>query len=126
MKPVRFFCLFLLVLNAAAVGCARRPAPVDSNANQPASNQAQPGDQQTPQPSLNNNSVAGIGSNQQPGSPQSSPPAEPPKIRVPSFVDQAKGGVKDVPNYPRMNVVNTFYGPGPQPGYDSMRIIGQT
>ena len=39
-------------------------------------------------------------------------------------MDLTRGGAKDIPNYPKMSIANMFYGPGPQPGYDSMRITG--
>jgi hypothetical protein len=96
-------CLALaLGLSAAACG-PRHPAYRDINTNQsaPAVNQAP--DSSTLAPPANNNASPAI-----PAGPAAAQPAA---IKMPAFMDAAKGSPKDLPNYPGAAIVNIQYGP---------------
>jgi hypothetical protein len=100
---MRLVSLFVLILIVAVGGCSHRPAYSDIDANRNSRNQNQNSEAQTGAPSAAYTPPA---SGSQPGP----SPAEPEKIKMPSFMNQA-GGIKDLPSYPRAIRVNIQFGP---------------
>ncbi len=100
---------FIVLVVAAAVtfaACgAHGPAYKDINTNQPAP-PARSGAEGTPSalPPANSNAAPATGA-------QSPAPAPPQTIKVPAFMDMARGYPKDLPSYPQASVLNVQYGP---------------
>lgn len=123
LKEGRFFLLLLAV--AAIVlsnGCKHKPAYSDIDANRTASSRAQ---------SVNENSgttPAPDAAPELPPAPASQPPVSqaPPaqRFKSPSFIDQATGGIKDLPNYPRAKRSSIQI--GPNQGFNVMALVFQT
>lgn len=122
-KEARLLCLLLTAaVLAGLAGCARKPAYSDMDANRASANQNQ------------NQNVSG--ENQAPASPAPAAPsptgaAEPapasppaPAFKNPSFLDPAKGDVKDLPAYPRAYRVNMQV--GPMEGVNTMSLVLKT
>jgi hypothetical protein len=61
------------------------------------------------------------GSQSQPAPPQ---PAPPEKFRMPAFLDQTTGQIKDIPSYPLSNRLNIQY--GPIQGQDTLSMVLET
>ncbi len=65
------------------------------------------------------------GSGSQPASGQAQPqPSQPEKFRMPPFLDQVTGQIKDLPSYPLANRVNMQY--GPIQGQDTLSMVLET
>ena len=118
MKLVCFF--LLLIMSIAMIACGpSKPAYSDINTNQAARNDNKNSNEQ---PTANADPGAAQG--QQPG-PQSQPAQpEPEKFKIPAFMDQNKGEIKDLPSYPRALRRNVQYGPAE--GKDTMSLLLET
>ena len=121
MKLVCFF--LLLIMSIAMIACGpSKPAYSDINTNQPARS-----DNRNSSELANASASPGAGQGQQPGA-QSQPaqPAQPEseKFKIPAFMDQNTGEIKDLPNYPRAIRRNVQYGPAQ--GKDTMSLLLET
>ncbi len=114
MKLVCAFLVFVISIGVTACG-PRKPAYSDTPSNQAAANQNKNSNEQ---PSVLANAP---GSESQPAQPQ---PSQPEKFRVPAFLDQATGQVKDLPSYPQANRLNIQY--GPIQGQDTLSMMLET
>jgi len=107
-KEARLLCLSLAVLVIAALAaCSHKPSYSEMDANRTARNQNQNQNQNSEsQPTAATPSVEPPAATQPAPAP---PPA--PAVKRPSFMDQAKGDIKDLPSYPRAYRVNIQVGP---------------
>lgn len=96
-------CLALVACLSVAACGPRQPAYKDVNTNQPAPS-ANPG-MIAPPPANANVSPAPTGESAQAAA------AQPATIKMPAFMDTAKGAPKDLPNYPGAAIVNVQFGP---------------
>ena len=118
MKLVCAFLVFVMSIGATACG-PRRPAYSDIPSNQAAANQNKNSNEQ---PSV---LADAPGSEGQPAGGQAqTQPAQPEKFRMPPFLDQVTGQIKDLPSYPLANRVNMQY--GPVQGQDTMSLLLET
>jgi hypothetical protein len=104
-KEARLLCLSLaVVVSAALAGCAHKPAYSEMDANRTSRNQNQ---------NQNQNSEGQATESTPPAvePPAAAQPAPAPAIKGPSFVDQAKGDIRDLPSYPHAYRVNVQIGP---------------
>ena len=105
-KEARLLCVTLAVLVIAALaGCAHKPAYSEMDANRTARNQNQ-----------NQNGEGQSTASTPPAEPRAATepapgPPPPPAVKRPSFMDQAKGDITDLPSYPRASRVNIQIGP---------------
>jgi hypothetical protein len=118
---MRFVCSFLLLIVIAVItGCGRsKPAYSDINTNQAGRSENQNGGQQAAAPA----DAGGGQGKPSDAQPQPAPP-QPDKFRIPAFMDQATGEIKDLPNYPRAVRRNIQY--GPNQGLDTMSLLLET
>jgi hypothetical protein len=106
-KEARLLCLSLaVVVIAALAGCSHKPGYSEMDANRTARNQNQ-----------NHNSEGRSTASMPPAveppaatEPSPGPPPAP-AVKRPSFMDQAKGDIRDLPSYPRAYRVNMQIGP---------------
>lgn len=118
MKPF-FLCVLVLLLMIGA-GCRKKPAYSDIEAKVTYEEK----------PAVGEGSDAGTTvDSSSPATTQSLSPLPPPtnagsNTKVPTFVDTAKGAVKDLPNYPNARTRNVSY--GPLQGQDTMSLILET
>ena len=118
MKLVCAFLVFVMSIGIVACG-PRKPAYSDIPSNQAAGNQNKNSNEQ---PSV---LADAPGSESQPAGGQAQPqPSQPEKFRVPAFLDQSTGQVKDLPSYPQSNRVNMQY--GPIQGQDTLAMTLET
>jgi hypothetical protein len=105
-KEARLLCLSLTVLVIASLaGCAHKPAYSEMDANRTARNQNQNQNQ-------NQNSERQTTASTPPAATEPAPgPPPAPAVKRPSFIDQAKGDIRDLPSYPRAYRVNIQFGP---------------
>jgi hypothetical protein len=113
MKYWMIYLALVACLSVAACG-PRQPAYKDVNTNQPAPS-VNPGTIATPP--ANTNASPQVGET----APMAVPPAA---IKMPAFMDTAKGAPKDLPNYPGAAIVNIQY--GPQQDTDIFSVAMQT
>ena len=107
-KEARLLCLALTVLVIAPLAaCSHKPSYSEMDANRTARNQNQNQNSEsqptasTPPPSV-----------EPPPATQPAPvPPPAPAVKRPSFMDQAKGDIRDLPSYPRAYRVNIQVGP---------------
>lgn len=117
-KEVRLVGL-LVTLAVTSTGCRHKPAYSDIDANKASRNQ-----------NLNSETQAGAipsPAAQPPAAGDAQPapaPPQPPSFINPSFIDQAKGGIKDLPDYPRASRFNVQI--GPNQGVNIMTMVLQT
>lgn len=116
---LRLFLLLVWALLVTAVGCRHKPAYSDIDANRTSRSQNQNSDVQ-----------GGTTPSTVPESP-ASPPAQsapsPPQvqsIKAPRFMDQTRGDIKDLPNYPRARRVNVQM--GANQGVNTVAMVLQT
>jgi len=120
-REARFLNMWLMsVIVAVATGCAHKPAYSEMDTNRATANRNES--------SSNANKVAAPGPSSQPSStepatpspdsPVATPTSAPPKR--PSFLDEAKGGVKDLPSYPGAQRVSVQI--GPVQGFNTMSL----
>jgi hypothetical protein len=112
-REVRIFgvCLFVMVMTLLT-GCARKPAynEIDANRGTVKENQNQPNASQAASTSPSSEPSATEPATSSPASSASTTTTPPPPKR-PSFLDEATGGVKDLPSYPGAHRVNVQFGP---------------
>jgi len=105
-KEAGWLCLSLVVaVIVGLAGCARKPAYSEMDANRTSRNQNQSAEGQT---------AASTPSATEPSAAEAAQPAPAPPlaaIKSPTFLDQAKGGIKDLPSYPNAYRVSTQLGP---------------
>lgn len=113
---MKFVCSFLVcVISIGVIACGpRKPAYDGINSNQAAASENKNSSDQATAPAV----VPGSES-QQAGGP---PPPE--KFRMPPFLDQTTGQIKDLPSYPLANRVNIQY--GPLQGQDTATLMLET
>jgi len=121
-RKVRFFgvCLLATVITFWT-GCAHKPAYNDLDANSSAvkQNQNQANASQVASPASPSQSTATDPASPAPASPASAAPTVQAAKR-PSFFDEATGGIKDMPSYPRSTRVNVQV--GPVEGFNAMSL----
>lgn len=102
-KEARLLCLSLAAaLIAGLAGCAHRPAYSEMDANRASRNQNE------------GQATASTPAAAEPAASEAAQPAPAPPpaaFKSPSFLDQAKGGIKDLPAYPNANRVSAQLGP---------------
>jgi hypothetical protein len=120
-KEVRFFWLFLaLGAIVTANGCRHKPAYSDIDANRSSRTQNQNGADEagtTPAPAAP--ALPTTEASQPPDSPPSSQ-----RFKSPTFMDQATGAIKDLPNYPHSTRISIQV--GPNQGLNTMTLVLQT
>jgi hypothetical protein len=126
---MRLYIFFLAsVIGMTSLACAsRKPAYSNINTNQPERTSAENGNEQPASAASKIEEVAKAAEAQQPpASPQAQPPGspQPDKNRFPSFLDQAKGEIRDLPSYPNATRLNLQY--GSTSGYDTMVVALHT
>ena len=102
-KELRLLCLLLACcVTLASAGCTHKPAYSDINTNKSSRGDSQKNEGQAgaAQPA-----VEPPAASQPPVTPQA------PAFKSPSFMDQASGKIKDLPNYPNARTVNVRIGP---------------
>ena len=111
-RDARISCLLMIVMIiAVATGCSHKPAYSDIDANRAAAKQDQN------QSNANQTTAPTAASSQpsaaEPASPSPPPPAPaaPPAHKNPTFLDEVKGGVKDLPSYPGAQRMSVQIGP---------------
>ena len=113
MKSVCAFLVFVMSIGVIACG-PRKPAYSSINTNQAKVSQNQ-----------NNNEQPSVLANAPGSESQAQPqPSQPEKFRMPPFLDQATGQIKDLPSYPLANRVNMQY--GPIQGQDTLSMVLET
>ncbi|MEK6288235.1 MAG: hypothetical protein AABO57_21155 [Acidobacteriota bacterium] len=117
-KEVRLVALLVAVAVISAA-CRHKPAYSDIDANKAPRNQNQNSETQAgTEPSTAGQPPAA-------GDAQPAPaPPPPPRFVSPSFIDQTKGGIKDLPDYPRASRYNVQI--GPNQGVNFMSQVLQT
>jgi hypothetical protein len=120
-KEVRFLWLFVaLGAFVTANGCGHKPAYNDIDANRTSSTKNQNGDDNsgtTPAPA-----AAELPTTDATQPPDSAPSSQ--RFKTPTFMDQATGAIKDLPNYPRST--RTSVQIGPTQGLNVMTLVLQT
>ena len=112
-KEARLLCLSLAVLVIGALAaCSHKPSYSEIDANRASGNQNQNQGQNQNQNS-DGQANASTPPAVEPPAPAPPAPAPPPApvFKSPSFMDQAKGGIKDLPAYPRAHRVGMQIGP---------------
>ena len=108
-KEARLLCLSLAVLVIAALAaCSHKPAYSEMDANRTARNQNQNQNQNSESQSTASTAPAVEPS---PATEPAPGPPPAPAVKRPSFMDQARGDIKDLPSYPRAYKVNMQVGP---------------
>jgi hypothetical protein len=104
---MRLVCSFLIfVTSIGLIACGpRKPAYDSINSNQAAATENKNSSEQPSPP------PAAPGSEGQQAGGQTPPSLQPEKFRMPPFLDQATGQIKDLPSYPLADRVNIQYGP---------------
>ena len=101
-KEARFVWVLLAAVILSSGACQHKPAYSDIDANKTSRSQNQ------------NVGTQVAAAEPQPGespAPQTSPSApQRPAFQAPSFLDRAKGGIKDLPQYPRSYQTNVQFG----------------
>ena len=108
-KEARLLCLSLaVVVIAALAGCSHKPAYSEMDANRASRNQNQRQNQNS-----EGQATASTPPAVEPPAPTPAAPGPPPApaVKRPSFMDQAKGDIRDLPSYPRAYRVNIQIGP---------------
>jgi len=102
----------ITLIIAVATGCSHKPAYSDIDANRAAAKQ------EPNQSNANQATASSAGASQpsaaEPPVPSPPPPAAPPAPpahKNPTFLDEAKGGVKDLPSYPGAQRMSVQIGP---------------
>ena len=107
-KEARLLCLSLAVLViAASAACSHKPPYSETDANRASGNQNQNQNQNSAGQA---NASAPSAVEPAPTQPIPGPPPAP-AVKRPSFMDQAKGDIRDLPSYPRAYRVNIQVGP---------------
>ena len=121
IKEVRLLWLFLaLAAIVTSNGCSHKPAYSDIDANKPSGTHNQNSEGKagrTPAPAAAE--LPATGASQPAGSPPSAQ-----RFKTPTFMDQATGSIKDLPNYPRSSRANIQV--GPNQGLNVMTLMLQT
>lgn len=104
MKRTKLTAIVLVAAAMIFAACSRKPAYSDIEPKQTSKAQNQNESQAGSAP------APAEGSAPQPAQPPPSPP-QPPKFKTPSFIDQASGDIKDLPNYPRSQRIKAQLGP---------------
>lgn len=105
-KDARLVCLSLAVLVIAALaGCAHKPAYSEMDANRASGTR----NQNQNQNGEGHSTASTPPAVEPPAAALGPPPA--PAVKRPSFMDQAKGDIRDLPSYPRAYRVNMQIGP---------------
>jgi hypothetical protein len=112
-KEARLLCLLMLLTAVVAglAGCAHKPAYSEMDANKSSRNQNQNQNQnQTTEGQVAASTPAAA---EPPGTGAAQPAPAPAAVpfKSPSFVDQAKGAIKDLPSYPNAYRVSAQIGP---------------
>jgi hypothetical protein len=117
-REVRRMCLTLVtVVIAGLFGCAHKPAYSEMDTNKSSRNQNQNQNQ-----TAEGQATAAVPSTPQPPTdPAQTAPATPAPFKSPSFLDQASGGIKDLPAYP--NAARLSVQIGPVEGVNTMSLI---
>jgi hypothetical protein len=104
-RAASLILVFVFLMLGVASGCRRKPAYSEIDANRPRSSENRSGEDQasTGQPGAAQPPATSVP--QQPAAPP------PPQFRTPSFIDDVKGDIKDLPLYPRGNRTNARIGP---------------
>jgi uncharacterized lipoprotein len=108
-KEARLLCLLLaVVVIAALAGCSHKPEYSEMDANRTARNQNQKQNQNS-----EGQAIASTPPGVEPPAAAQPAPAPPPApvVKRPSFMDQAKGDIRDLPSYPHAYRVNMQIGP---------------
>ena len=120
-KEARLLRVFLAVVLAGLAGCAHKPAYSEMDPNKAAANNNQ----------NQNQNLEGQGTQAAtpaaPSPAEAAQPAAPPPnqtIKSPSFMDPAKGDIKDLPGYPRAYRVSAQI--GPMQGVNTMSLVLRT
>jgi hypothetical protein len=112
-REVRIVCVWLIAtVITLATGCSHKPAYTEMDANRGTvkQNQNQANASQAASPNQTSQPSSTEPSASSPESSVSAPtPTTPPKR--PSFLDEAKGGIKDLPSYPGAFRLNVQVGP---------------
>lgn len=105
-KEARLLCLLLTAaVIAGLAGCAHKPAYSEMDANRSSRNQNQNAGAQA---------TASTPAAAEPPAPEAAQPAPaspPAAFKSPSFLDQASGGIRDLPAYPNANRISVQLGP---------------
>jgi len=118
MKLVCFFLLLIMSIAMTACGPSK-PAYSDINTNQAARSDNKNSNEQATA-----SADPGAAQGQQPGAqPQPAQPGSE-QFKIPAFMDQNTGEIKDLPNYPRAIRRNVQYGPAQ--GKDTMSLLLET
>lgn len=123
-RDVRFPWVWLFVIAVAVgTGCARKPAYSDIDPKQASANQNQ---NQNQNQSADAPANASTPPASQPATPDAAQPATAPPgpFKTPTFLDQANGGIKDLPSYP--NSVRVSISIGPVQGVNTMSLAFTT
>jgi hypothetical protein len=112
-REARFCCVWIIaVFISAATGCSHKPAYSDIDANRAAAkqdqNQSNANQPATPSAAASQPSAAEPPT---PSPPAPAAPPAPPAHKNPTFLDEVKGGVKDLPSYPGAQRVSVQIGP---------------
>jgi hypothetical protein len=118
-KEARLLCLSLAAaVIAGLAGCAHKPVYSEMDANRTSRNQNQNADGQATAP------TPAAAEALAPEAAQQAPAPPPAAFKSPSFLDQAKGGIKDLPAYPNAYRVNVRI--GPMEGVNTMSLAFTT
>ena len=123
-RDARFSWVWLLVFAVAVgAGCSRKPAYSDMDPKSASPNQNQNQNQNQSADAQANVSTPPAG---QPATPDAAQPAAAPSttFKSPTFLDQANGGIKDLPSYP--NAVRVNISIGPVQGINTMSLAFTT
>ncbi len=96
--------LLAAVVIAGLTGCAHRPAYSEMDANRTSRNQNQ-------NQNAEGQTTASTPAAPEPPATEAAQPAPAPPPPAPSFLDQAKGGIKDLPAYPNAYRISATVGP---------------
>jgi hypothetical protein len=112
-KEARLLCLSLAVLViAGSAACSHKPSYSEMDANRASGNQNQNQKQNQNQNSEGQANASTPLAVEPPAATQPTPvPPPAPAVKRPSFMDQAKGDIRDLPSYPRAYKVNMQVGP---------------
>ncbi len=121
-KEARLLCLWLTAAVIAGLGgCAHKPAYSEMDTNRKSSTQNKN------QPVVGEGTIAAPSPVEPPaGSPAAAPAPPPPTaaFKTPSFMDQSKGGISDLPAYPGAFRVSVQV--GPIEGANTMSLVFKT
>jgi hypothetical protein len=110
-KEARLLCMSLAAaVIAGLAGCAHKPAYSDMDVNTASRNQNQ-NQNQSAEGLANASTPAATKPVAAPDATQPAPTPPPAAFKSPSFVDQATGGIKDLPSYPNAYRISAQLGP---------------